>query len=220
MRAAPLRGDCKICQAPDAARAAINAAIWPGDGIARSVTYRVDAVRIAGDVGVEIEVKTVTRHAEHIEQSWREVPPGQKLRDDEVPLTSDFASVMEQGGRLGMLGLKALADVIEQDPELWAMLRPKELIAAANLGVKAVVAREASQLKRNRQAIDVMAIFAESSNHISSSGSAHDDSVAADVADMKADLALERLQLAARSGHDASPAADDDDIPDDVLAAL
>lgn len=224
MRAAPLKGDCLICQAPEIIRVAINAAIWPGEGIARSVSYRADAVRVAQESGnpklANLNVKTITRHADHIEDSWREIGPGQTFRTGEVPLVTDFASVMEAGARLGAVGLKALGDALEADPELWVNLRPKETIAMTKLGIGAVVARETSRLKRNQQAIDVMAIFAAGSGHIPSSGSANDERDT-DVAAMKADLAEERRLLTATSRGDASPPPEDttDDIPPDVAAA-
>ena len=54
MRAAPLKGDCLICQAPEPTRVAINAAIWPGEGMVRAATYRSD-----GEVPISTEFSEV-----------------------------------------------------------------------------------------------------------------------------------------------------------------
>jgi len=201
VRAAPLKGDCVICQAPEPTRVAINAAIWPGDGMMRSVTYRADGVEVAQTSGVpelaKMNVKTITRHAEHIEASWREVPQNGRLHADEAPVKADFLSVTDLGARLGALGLKAMGDAIEQDPMAWALLRPKETIAAAKVGLTASVAAENSRLKRNQQAIDVMAIFAMSSGHAPVIPTDELDDVPLDV--LRAAIGDERKQLAARN---------------------
>jgi hypothetical protein len=206
VRAAPLKGDCLICQAPESIRVAINAVIWPGEGVARSVSYRADAVRVGQESGnpslATLNVKTITRHAEHIEESWREIGPGQTFRAGEVPVATDFSSVMESGARLGAVGLKALGDALEQDPELWVNLRPKETIAMTKLGLGAVVARETSRLKKNQQVIDVMAIFAAGSGHLPSRGSAEDETED-EIDTMRAAISAERALLAARAGRDA-----------------
>lgn len=203
MRAAPLKGDCLICQAPEPTRVAINAAIWPGEGMMRSVTYRADGVDVARNSKVpnleRCNVKTITRHAEHVEESWREIPANGRMRPDEVPVKGDFASLVEQGGRLGAKALTALEAMLDTNPEVAAVLMTKEVISMAKLGVGAATAGEASRLKRNQQAIDVMAIFATGSGHIPAAPLEDDfDEPPADV--LKAALHEERRLLAERAG--------------------
>lgn len=207
MRAAPLKGDCVICQAPEPTRVAINAAIWPGDGMLRAVSYRADAVDVAQSSGVpslaKCNVKTVTRHADHIESSWREVPANGRLRPDETPLKADFASLVERGSRLSAKVMDALESMVDNNPDLVAMLMTKEAISMAKLGLGAAVAGETSRLKRNQQAIDVMAIFAASSGHVPPSASTAEPEEGEELPPidvLRAALGEERRQLAERAG--------------------
>lgn len=172
MRYAPLKGDCIICQAPEPTRVAINAAIWPGEAMIRHVHYRAQAVDVAKTSKVEelakLNVKTVNRHVEHIEASWREVDVRDTPLPNEVPVAHGFADLVDLGARLNAIATQGLIDSISRNPEAWAAVSPKETIAAAKLGLTATVAGENSRLKRNQQAIDVMALFAQSSGHVPS----------------------------------------------------
>lgn len=206
MRAAPLKGDCVICQAPEAIRVAVNATVWPSGDPVRAVDYRAAGVRAAANVartltGAEryhdVDPKTITRHADHVEASWREVAPGQRLDDNEVPIATDFGSVMEAGARVGMKVLQGIERLVDIDPMAFAALRTKEAIALSKLGLGAAGARENSRLKRHQQAIDVMAIFASSSGHVRVPGDDADDAM--DLSDMRAEIATERALLTARA---------------------
>lgn len=206
MRAAPLKGDCVICQAPEPIRVAVNAAIWPHGEAVRAADYRAAGVRAAGQLAQtipdaeryhDLDPKTITRHADHVEGSWREVTPGRPLGYDEVPVATDFASVVEAGTRLGMKAMAGLESLIDVDPIAFAALRTKEAIAVAKLGVGSSGMRETSRLKRNQQAIDVMAIFASSSGHVRPPSAAGEDDEELD--DMRAEIAAERALLTARA---------------------
>jgi hypothetical protein len=210
MRAAPKKGDCVVCQAPDAIRVAVNAAIWHEGSIVRTANYRAAGARAASQIAMtlgpdadrysELDPKTITRHADHIEDSWREVMAGDRLADDEVPVVAhEFGSVMDAGADLGMLSMKGLRELITADPLAFAALRTKEAISIAKLGTVAAGAKETSRLKRNQQKIDVMAIFAASAGFMpSGEGAAADD--AAVVVDLRAEIAQERSLLEARNG--------------------
>lgn len=201
MRAAPLKGDCLICQAPEPTRVAINAAIWPGDGIARAVDYRAAAVRVAHDSGVPrlatLEAKTITRHADHIEASWREVGPSDRFRAGEVPVATDFASVMDGNARVGAKATGLLEKLIDEHGEMLVVLNPKLVLGISQLGMKAAEVRESSRLKQNRQLIDLTAIFGVSSGHAPPVPS--DGEEEADLEDLRATLDTERKLLAERA---------------------
>lgn len=210
MRSAPLKGDCIICQAPEIVRIAVNRAIWPDGGIVRAANYRSAGARAASQAAMtiddkradrfsELDPKTITRHADHIEASWKEFEPGDKLPDGDVPIATDFASVMEAGSRLGMKALAALEELVDSDPLAMAAFKTKEVIAMAKLGTVAASTKEASRLKRNQQAIDVAAIFAASSGHIESP-TADPVETAADIDAMHAEVAEERRLLTEHAG--------------------
>ena len=202
MRAAPLKGTCLVCQAPEPTRVAINAAIWPGDGIMRSVTYRSDGTNVARGSGVPslatCDPKTITRHADHIEASWREIQPGGAWRSGEVPVQTDFASVMESNTRVGARATELIGKLLEEHGELMVVMEPKFVLdVAAKLGMGGAEKRESSRLKRNQQAIDVVAIFAMSSGHIKAPRA--DNEQAADIEDLRAELNAEKLLLTERA---------------------
>lgn len=210
MRAAPLKGDCLICQAPQSIRLSVNRAIWP-DGPMRAANYRAAGVKAAAAAAavvdpedveaakryVDVDVKTITRHADHTEASWREVEPGQ-MRRDEVPISTDFSSVMEAGAELGMMVMGGFRTLVEADPVAFAALRPKEAINLAKMGLSAASTVEATKLKRNQQKIDVMAIFGASSGHIRPAGEPDPEDAEA-LDDLRAEVATERGLLAANN---------------------
>lgn len=207
MRAAPLKGDCIICQAPEAIRTAVNRAVWP-EGSMRAANYRSAGVRAASQAATatadasgrydDLDPKTITRHADHIEESWREIMPGERLTENEVPLATDFSSVMEAGAELAMMTMGGLRTLVRQDPVLFAAVRTKEAIAISKLGIQASTAKETSRLKRNQQAIDVAAIFGLSSGHLRHQRTPDgDEEDASELDDLKAEVADERRLLAA-----------------------
>lgn len=205
MRAAPLKGDCIVCQAPEGVRQAVNHAIWP-DGPMRAANYRAAGARAAAQAGqlesppddryADLDVKTITRHADHTEASWREVEPGQPLTGSEVPIATDFSSVMEAGARVGMKALGGFEKLLDNDPVAFAALMPKEAIALSKIGMVAAGTKEASRLKRNQQAIDVMAIFGLSSGHQRPPQSGDDEDVAS-LEELHAEVDSERKRLTA-----------------------
>lgn len=193
MRVAPLKGTCKICQAPEYLRLAVNAAIWSSDGI-RHATYSANAMAILSACGVpeleSIDRKTVRRHADHVEDSWREVATNGTLEDDEVPVSSDFVSVTNLGARLGAKALMRLERSLD-------VLDAKDTIAVAKVGLHAANVREQARLKRNQQQIDVMAIFALSGGHIK--GSMDEGPDDGELAELHRELDDERRLLADRA---------------------
>lgn len=202
MRAAPLKGDCIVCQAPDPSRVAINAAIWPGAGMVRSVTYRADGTEVARRSGVPslatCDPKTIGRHAEHIEESWREIRPGQEWRQGEVPVSTEFAEVMDTNTRVGMKATHLLERLLDEAGEIYAVTQPKLVLdIATKLGMAGASTQEGSRLKRNQQKIDVLAIFGLSSGHVRPPREEAEQE--GEIDDLRAELNAERKVLAARA---------------------
>lgn len=203
MRAAPLKGDCLICQAPEPTRVAINAAIWPGDGMVRAVTYRADATEVARTSGVPslaaCNPKTIARHADHIEDSWREIKPNEAWRSGEVPVSTGFADVMDSNTRVGMKATGLIERLLDDHGEIMVVLEPKWVLdVAAKLGMGGADRREKSRMARNQQAIDVAAIFAMSSGHVRAPQAEGEQE--AEVVDLRAELVAERKLLTERAG--------------------
>ena len=201
MRAAPRKGDCVICQAPEDTRVAINAAIWPDESLMKAVGYLRVAIEIAQASGVEalarLNHKTVLRHVEHIEASWREVRRGDQWRPEEVPLATDFAGVMDANITVGVRATELLRWLLEEHGDVMAVFQPKLVLdVATKLGVGAAEKKEAARLKGRGQALDVLAIFAASAGYVRGPGRAE---VAAELPELRAELAEERRLLAART---------------------
>jgi len=196
---APLKGDCRLCQQPEKIRLAVNTAIWP-DGESRSPTYRRrGAAAFTALTGDRIDIKTVTRHAEHVEQTRRAITKRTPLDEDrhERPVVAtDFFSVADKASRVGMLALGRMEALVEDDE---MPLNVKDAIAIARLGVSAAAKGEESRLKRGNQAIEMMAIFAAVSGFTPEAGTVPTINVTP-VEDLKADIAVERRRLMVRAG--------------------
>lgn len=204
MRVAPKKGDCVVCQAPDAIRTAVNAAIWHEGSVVRVANYRAAGARAASQIAMtlgpeadrysELDPKTITRHADHIEDAWRDVMAGERLADDEVPISHEFGDVMDAGAELAMMSMGGLRDLVRQDPVAFAALRTKEAIALAKVGIVAAGAKETSRIKRNQQKIDVVAIFASSAGFMPRGEVATNEAVVT-VDALRSEVAAERKLL-------------------------
>lgn len=205
MRAAPLKGDCVVCQAPEAIRVSVNRAIWPGETSIRGSNYRAAGVRAAAQAAGliddkaaeryrDLDPKTLTRHADHIEDSWRDIPPGARLNDTEVPISLDFRDVMDATTRVGQKVLMQFEEYLDAGGSLTS----KEAHAWAKLGATTAGVKETSRLKGRGQMIDVMAAFAMSSGHVRPPA---DENAGAAVEELKAELRAERALLTERAGH-------------------
>lgn len=193
---APLKGDCRICQQPEKIRLAVNTAIWP-DGNERSDSYRASAAAtFAALAGEKINVKTVTRHAEHVERTRRAVTRKTPMDEDvhERPvIATDFFSVAEKASRVGMLALGRMEGFVENGD-----IEVKDAIAIARLGVTAAAKGEESRLKRGNQQIEMMAIFAAVSGFVPEAGTVPIN--VTPIEDLKANVAAERQRLMVRAG--------------------
>lgn len=156
---------CRICKGLSAEQvAAVNEVIWPEPGVrVRNRDYRAAAVRACAAVGLEVEVKSVTRHATHVERTWHEVTGTQPQRPGEVPVfKTDFNSMVDAAATLGA---QAMGELTDRLPDL----DPKELVAVAKLGVGAAVTRESLRLKAqevDQNAAIITALGAMAGGHI------------------------------------------------------
>lgn len=155
---APKNPRCKVCSIPQPGWSEVNAAIW--DAQERRPDYRVAGVRACAAMGVEIDPKSITAHAEHIEASWHsgvQYPPTQRER---AVFPNDYASVTDRAARLGVDAMQAISDRLD-------VLEPKDLIAVAKLGMGARQHQASMEAKdRRSHQIEVTAIFGFVSGHM------------------------------------------------------
>lgn len=135
---------CSVCRLPPQSVAVVNATIWPVPGEKlRARNYRIDAVRACASFGVEVEQKTITRHASHVERSWHKVTDAQPAAPGEVPVfPTDYGSMVGQAAQLGAHAMAQLGKRVSE-----GRLEDRDLIAAAKLGTSAVTQREALRLR-------------------------------------------------------------------------
>jgi hypothetical protein len=144
---------CKLCAEPQAVLGGLNKAIW-GEGMTRQRGY----IRLAGEALAEhdliVDQKTILRHADHVEATWRTETPRQPMTDEERPLT-EFGPVMDRISRIGLKAGAKLEELIDGD-----LLQGKELVAAAKLALNAQATKEMARLKqKGLPDMSVQAIF-------------------------------------------------------------
>lgn len=157
--------DCKVCALPPAQLAEVNAAIWPEPGEKwRAKGYREAAVRVCAVYDLEVEVKTITRHAVHIERSWHRASNRSKPGPGEITVfPTDYQSVATQAAGLGA---QAMGHLAERLPEM----EDRDLVAVAKLGVNAATGREALRMRAqevDQAATIVQALMGFASGHLS-----------------------------------------------------
>lgn len=143
---APRSRACRICkELVPALIADVNAAIWPEPGVAvRARDYRIAAARVCRAHGLEVEEKSVTRHAKHIEASWHRVTTERPAGSSEIAVfPTDYQSVAQHAAQLGMQAMGVLSKRVAQ-----GTMEDRELVATAKLGVGAVQQREALRIRQ------------------------------------------------------------------------
>ena len=135
---------CTVCRMPPQSVAVVNATIWPVPGEKlRSRNYRIDAVRACATFGVEVEAKTITRHASHVERSWHKVTTQTPAAAGEIPVfPTDYGSMVEQAAQVGAHAMAQLSKRVAA-----GALDDKDLIATARLGSGVVAQRETLRLR-------------------------------------------------------------------------
>jgi hypothetical protein len=186
---APLSPSCRICQLDEDARNAANDAIWKDGSKERVRQYRAAAVKALLDLSFTVDPKTVGRHADHIERSWRTATPAAPPRALEVPIWTP--SVDSLAERAGMLGHAAMSDLERRVSA--GIMEDKDVIAVAKLGVGAAVAREKIVQRRREADINVAAIFGIVSGHVVTPP--HEVKNVTPVEELEAELDAERALL-------------------------
>lgn len=155
---------CKVCGLAPAIIADVNAAIWPEPGIKlRGPQYRARAQRVCTANGLDVDVKTITHHADHTERSWHTVTGTTKPGPGEIPVFPHaFGDLVDSASKVGAF---ALTEIGKRIPDMDS----RDLIGVAKLGVGASATRESLRLKAQEvdqtQAI-VAALTGLASGHI------------------------------------------------------
>lgn len=158
---------CSVCvKLPPESVAVVNATIWPVPGEKlRGRNYRVDAVRACASFGIEVEQKTITRHASHVERSWHKVTAQTPAAAGEVPVfATDYQSMVGQAAQLGAHAIDQLNRRVKD-----GRLDDRELVASAKLGLSAVGQREALRMRAqevDQQGAIVAALTGLASGHL------------------------------------------------------
>jgi hypothetical protein len=188
-------GGCRICELPPDQRQEVNAAIW--DGRKRRRTYRHAGQRaFAAVTRGHIDRKTVTRHADHIEGSWREATPDDPMAGREVPVFApDLESLTDRAAIIGGAAMDAIETKV-----LDGTLGDRELLGVAKLGLGARQRQLELEQNKSRPEVAILAIVGVASGHVRLP-----EAEVIDVADptrLKAAVQEERQRLVARAGED------------------
>lgn len=185
-----LRGNCRICRLPGDLREEINAAIWPNGGMkSRSRTFAASAWRVGLEHAVVFDKRTVARHADHVEKSWRTITPATPPSGSEVEVFDVGLDAVTD--RAAQLGARAMGRIVQRIP----VMEDKDLVAVAKMGVSAVERREALRIKDRRPNINLLAVFGLVSGHVPDSEREIEEHP---VALLEAELDAERQAYAVR----------------------
>lgn len=148
---------CLVCELSTAQRQAVNVAIWDGEQH-RTASYRRNGQNAyRAQTGETIDPKTITRHVEHIEATWREGP----ARPGEAPLfPTDYKSIHDQAALLSAQAMALLSEKIEAGD-----IENRELVNLAKMGVTARSNQERAAAASKRPQLEIRAIFAIGSGH-------------------------------------------------------
>ena len=156
-----LNDNCLICQLYDEQRQEVNAAIW--DGTTRRSNYRAAGQRAYEHATDEvIDRKVVTRHADHIERSWRAASMSDPAAPAEMPVfASDYESVVDKAAALGVVAMTAL------ELEMIAgKIEPREMLGIAKMGVTARAQQRSNEVESSKPQVMLMAVFGLASGHL------------------------------------------------------
>lgn len=193
---------CKICSQTEAIVQQVNAAIWNADR-QRVWAYRDRAMKVLkAESGVDIDVRSVARHADHVEMTWRIATDAKPANVNEKPVfPTDFNSLVD---KMAVVSWKS-ADLMEVLVEQGAV-PPEVLVSNMKVGIQAVAARRKSEdTQRGNNAPISVAIFGVVSGHLDTPAGEIKDVTPVD--DLMAAFEEERVLLEARArGADADEA--------------
>lgn len=153
---------CRVCSLTVEALQVVNAAIWDGT-TERVRNYRERGVEayqlITGDT---MEVRSITRHAEHIEATWFDPSEGRPARHNEVEVfPADYESLVDTAANLSARAMGKLTEKVDTNA-----LTNTELLQAAKIGVSARGQQEATKVASKQPQIQLTAIFGLASGHL------------------------------------------------------
>lgn len=154
------KSGCKVCALPIEKRQEVNAAVW--DGRARRPKYREAGKRAFESFGDTINVKAITRHADHVEDGWREATPDDPAAGRErAVFPSDYESLTERAALAGAQALNQLEQRV-----IAGEVEDRELLGLAKLGLGARQKQEELRAASKRPEIALMAIIGIASGHV------------------------------------------------------
>ena len=201
MKAAALKGDCLICQAPEPTRLAVNAAIWTAEG-ARYVNFRAQGMAAGRSSKVpelaKLSRNAVEGHVKHIETSWREIVRSGDVVGREAPVVAtDYQSATDPAIKAGVLAGRLLEHVLElAGDDALAILTPAELVSITKMGATVSASREKTRLARGQFQLEVAAAFGLGSGHLPA-GTDQSAEEVLELEDMRRAVAAERARLVA-----------------------
>lgn len=155
-----LKRDCKVCALEPGPRAEVNAAIWQGRERVRD--YRRAGCRAYEAGGGTIDPKAITRHAEHVEESWRTATVDDPAAGRERPVfPNDYESLTDKAAVIGASALDAIERRIATGE-----LPARELLNAAKLGLGARQKQKELEQGQRRPEIALLAIIGLASGHV------------------------------------------------------
>lgn len=154
-------GGCLICTFPVELIQKVNAIIWDGQR-KRTRGYRLNGVRLLKQNGKDVAVRAISTHADHTEQTWRNVSGRQPAMRDEIPVyDTSFESVTDKVASLGMLAVDQLQSRVQSGD-----IDSRDLVGVARMGVGAVVERRKADDRSKRPQLTIQAIFASQAGFV------------------------------------------------------
>ena len=152
---------CIVCSLPHDQRTEVNAAIWQGRK--RVADYIAAGHRTFAQVaGRTCDRKTITRHADHIEATWREASVDDPATRREAPVfPTDYESMVDRAAILGMQAMSHLELRIATGE-----LGDRELLGVAKMGVMSRAQQRATEVDASRPQVMLMAVFGLASGHL------------------------------------------------------
>lgn len=154
-------GGCLICTFPVELIQKVNAVIWDGQR-KRQRGYRETARRLLAHNDRDVQVRAIATHADHTEQTWRNVDSQHPATGREIPVyDTSFESVTDKVASLGMLAVDQLQKRVQTGD-----IDSRDLVGVARMGVGAVVERRKADDRSKRPQLTIQAIFASQAGFV------------------------------------------------------
>lgn len=186
------RSGCVVCAMGDDVMQEANAAIWTPDRI-RTKGYRMNGLRVMQAHGKKPDPKSITRHALHVEQSWRLAAEPTGAERAVFPI--DYGSTID---RFVTVSHQAL-DALEFRMGL-GEVEDRDLVAIGKLGLGATVARQRHEDAGRAQPIALIALMGVAMEAIDTPEGEVKD--VTPIADLEAEWREERAALMVNAGYE------------------